>query len=149
MQQEWRHQLLTQPRRQRGGYLLLESMVATFIGALVLMASISLVVTGAAAADSARQNNAAYNAARQVIENMRLRRGAQLVNNTYSDATVFGPVPQLAYLRNAGTPSATVSTWRGSVKMVTVTITWRAGRGGGIARSRTVTSLISPKGISL
>jgi hypothetical protein len=146
-------------RSRRGGYLLLDVMMATCAGVLALLASVSVIMTGAATADAARQNNAAYNAARQVVENMRLRRGAKLTDGDYcasgcanGSVTAFGDVPQLTYLRSAETPTATVATWNNSkvgVKVVTVTVRWRSGRNGGLQKSRTVTALIAPKGVSL
>lgn len=140
-------------RAAAAAFLLLDTMLALSVAVLVMLAACSLVVSGAAAADAARQNNAAYNCARQVIENLRLRRGVSLPNGPYPDATVFGPVPQLAYLRGGtGSPAAasmSVSTWRGSVKQVTVTVTWRAGQDGGRTRSRTTTALVGPKGVAL
>lgn len=143
-------------RRRRGpvaAFLLLDTMLALSVAVLVLLASCSIVVSGAAAADAARQNNAAYNCGRQVIENLRLRRGAAVPNGPYPDATVFGPVPQLAYLRGStGSPAAasmSVTTWRGPVKQVAVTVTWRAGANGGRPRSRTTTALVGPKGVAL
>jgi hypothetical protein len=45
-----------------------------------------------------------------------------------------------------------VGTWNSSkvgVKVVTVTVRWRAGRNSGLQKSRTVTALIAPKGVSL
>jgi Tfp pilus assembly protein PilV len=142
-------------RRPVAAFLLIDTMIALFVATLVMLGACSLVVSGAAAADAARQNNAAYNCGRQVIENLRLRRAERpLADGAYPDVTVFGPVPQLAYLRgdggsNPATASMNVSTWRGSVKQVTVTVTWRAGANAGRVRTRTTTALIGPKGVAL
>jgi len=141
-------------RRGRTAFLLLDTMLALFVAVLSLLAACSLVISGAAATDAARQNNVAYNCGRQVIENLRLRRGAVLANGPYPDVTVFGPVPQLSYLRGGGsgnpvTASMNVSTWNGPVKQVTVTVAWRAGDRGGQVRRRTVTALVGPKGVAL
>jgi Tfp pilus assembly protein PilV len=135
-------------RRRTQGFLLMEAMIAIFVGTLVLISAISLVTAGAVAAEAARQNNIATNCARQILENVRLRRGAMLVNGPYTDATVFGPVPQLTELRG-GSASLTISSWEYSVKSVVITVNWRAGEGGGKAKTRVISALVGPRGVTL
>jgi Tfp pilus assembly protein PilV len=135
-------------RHRKRGYLLVEAMIAVFVGTLVLISTISLVTAGAVAAEAARQNNLAVNGARQILENIRLRRGAMVINGSYADATVFGPAPQIAALRD-GSASLTISTWEYSVKSVVITVKWRAGEGGGKVRTRVVSALVGPRGVAL
>ncbi|MES2459479.1 MAG: hypothetical protein V4671_02770 [Armatimonadota bacterium] len=135
-------------RHRTRGFLLMEAMIAIFVGTLVLVSAISLVTAGAVAAEAARQNNIATNCARQIVENVRLRRGAMLVNNTYTDATVFGPVPQLSELRS-GSASLTITTWQSTIKSVVVTVNWRSGERGGQAKKRVVAALVGARGVSL
>jgi hypothetical protein len=71
-----------------------------------------------------------------------------VVNGSYADATVFGPVPQIAALRG-GSASLTISTWEYSVKSVVITVNWRAGEGGGKAKTRVVSALVGPRGVAL
>lgn len=134
--------------RRHRGYLLLDAMIAIFVGSIVLISVVSMVVAGAVAAEGARQNNLASNCARQILENVRLRRGAVLSDGTYSDASVFGPVPQLASLRG-GSASVKIATWQSSAKTVAITVNWRTGQRGGQTKTRVITGLIGPRGVSL
>jgi hypothetical protein len=135
-------------RHQQRGHLLLDTMVGIFVGSTVLMGTVSLVITGSVAAAGARQNTVATNAARQILENVRMRRSAVLADGTYADATVFGPVPQLAALRG-GSASVRVATWQATIKSVVVTVTWRSGQRGGQTKTQVVTGLIGPRGATL
>jgi type II secretory pathway pseudopilin PulG len=135
------------PRRRNRGFLMLEMTFALAIAVFVILSALSFMISAAAASNVARQNTIAYNAARQVVENVRLYKGAKLANNSYSNVTVFGPVPQLAQL-TGGAASMTIATWRAPIKQVTVNVTWRAGDKGGKARSKTLVALVSPKGVT-
>jgi hypothetical protein len=135
-------------RRNVGAFLLLDALIAIFMGAIVLLSVVNLVIAGAVASESARQNNLAVNGARQILENVRLRRNAVLTDGTYSDATVFGPVPQIASLRN-GSASVKISTVQSTLKSVVISVTWRSGERGGQTKTRVISGLLGPRGASL
>jgi type II secretory pathway pseudopilin PulG len=140
--------LLPRRRRRRShGFLMLEVTFALAIAVFVILSALGFMISAAAASNVARQNTIAYNAARQVVENVRLYKGAKLANNSYPNVTVFGPVPQLAEL-NSGAASMTIAAWRAPIKQVTVTVTWKAGDRGGKPRSKTLVALVSPKGVT-
>jgi Tfp pilus assembly protein PilV len=134
-------------KRQRG-HILLDAMIAVFVGAVVLLGTVGAILSGVATAEAARQNNLACHCARQILENIRLRRGAVVADGDYADATTFGPVPQLARLRD-GSASVRVLAWSAPVKSVIITVRWRAGQGGGAAKTRVLSALIGPKGVAL
>jgi hypothetical protein len=124
------------------------------LGTFVLLSACQMVITTAVSSVSARQNTLAYNAARAVLENIRLYQGTTLANGTYADARSFGPVPQLAALPEAGV-SATIATYRtaptATVKIVTITVRWngtQTTRGSGMRKTRKLTVLVSPKGVT-
>jgi len=169
---------LTPPqcRRRCRGFLLMDAMLALGLATLTILAAASLIVSATSAADAARQNNIAYNAARQVVENLRQDQKARLTNGEYdSNASgtvpfLFGPVPQLARLTRpsdadtaaAGRAHVSISDYyervvsgntttlvlRQPVKVITVTITWRSGARGGTPRKRTLTTLVAPDGVT-
>lgn len=128
--------------------LLLDAMLALIVGVFVILAAYSLTITLTASGNAAKQNNLAYNAARQVIENVRHYKAAPLANNVYPDPTVFGPIPQLAELPGSNA-SVSISTYRKPLKRVSVTITWE-GRGNSksLLKQRTLVTLIGPKGMT-
>ena len=134
-------------RRRCQGFLMLEMTFAMAIAIFVILSALGFMISAAAASNVSRQNTIAYNAARQVVENVRIYKGAKLTSNSYSNVTVFGPVPQLSQL-NEGAASMTIATWRAPIKQVTVTVTWRAGDKGGMPRSKTLVALVSPKGVT-
>jgi type II secretory pathway pseudopilin PulG len=136
------------PRRHRQGFLMLEMTFAMAIAIFVILSALSFMISAAAASNVSRQNTIAYNAARQVVENIRLYKGAKL-NTTATPvaATQYGPVPQLAQLKS-GSATATIVSWRAPIQQVTVTVTWSAGSKGGILRSKTLVALVSPKGVT-
>ena len=134
-------------RKKYAGALLLDLMLAIFVCTFVLISAVSLITTAVAASESSKYNTIAYNAARQAVENLRQYKNAKIVDGTYTDLTAFGPVPQLAELRNP-TSSMTVSTFRKPVKMVTVTVTFQAGTTGQRTVVRRVTGLVSPRGVT-
>ena len=141
----------TGPRSHRPGptgpaFVLLDMMIALAVATLVLLSAFSLVIASVAALNVARQNAVAYNAARQITENVRLYKAAPLANGTYPDVTVFGPVPQLAQL-SGGAASLTIATYRGAVKSVTVSVSWRAGERSK-ARQRAFVTLVAPQGVT-
>jgi hypothetical protein len=127
--------------------MLLETCVALFVAVCISIPVMTLMMTSATATNSARQNTIATNAARQALENVRVYKGGEIANGTYTDATIFGALPQLAELNN-GSASLYISTYSGSsmvstgVKLVSVTVVWTAG-GNGSRRSQTLTTLIT------
>jgi hypothetical protein len=126
---------------------MLEMTFALAIAVFVILSAFAFMISAAAASNVARQNTIAYNAARQVVENVRLYKGAKLANGSYPDVTVVGPVPELSQLTGAGA-SMTIADWRPPIKQVTVMVTWRAGDRGGMSRSKALVALISPKGVT-
>lgn len=58
-------------RRSRRGMTLIEAMIAMAIVAVAMLALVSLIVSSGTVQDDSRQRTIAYNAARDVIENMR------------------------------------------------------------------------------
>lgn len=159
----WPRALLSQhrerpvSRRQRqAGMLLLDAMLAILVGTFVILSAYLLSMTAAVAGAASHQNNQAYQAARQIIENTRLAEGADVVDGTYT-ATIdedgvyqlFGSVQQLSELQD-GAATMTVSTYRDPVKQVSVTVTWKGRTGNNIerTRTRTLTTLFTPHGIA-
>lgn len=136
--------------------MLVDAIIATFFATSILLASISLSMSASAAANVAWQNDLAYGAARQVVENIRHTGAAQVKSESYADATVFGPVPQInpdpkatGTLGPGSQVRATVQDRAGSeAKLLVVTVEWPARRAGtSITRSRTLTTFIAPHGI--
>jgi len=123
------------------------------VTSFVLLATISLLINAAGAADAAKQNTIAYNAARQVVENVRNYRGAPLAPGEYTDVRAFGAVPQLDATATSGMKDAratmSIRMYRNPVKLVTVEVRWRSGERGGVQRSRTLSTLISPNGVAM
>lgn len=133
-------------RRGRTGSLLIDVMIALFVGTLVILSCVALTMASSSAADAARQNNLATNAGRQVLENLRAYKGAGFASGTYADATVFGAVPQLARLGN-GRASVTINTHRDALKHVSVTVRWEAGANR-MPRFQHVATLMGPEGVT-
>ena len=133
----------------------MDAMIATFFSAAILMSCMTLAISSSAAANVAWQNDLAYGAARQVVENIRHAGAAQVPSASYPDATVFGAVPQINQ-----DPTATGSLGPGSVarvvvqdragsqaKLLVVTVEWFSrGVGTTTTKSKTLTTLIAPNG---
>lgn len=137
-----------EPRRFRssGGAFLLDAMIAMFVAISGLLACVSLFTSSFMAANGAQQNALAYNAARQVMENIRSSQGAAVATGTNMDAAAnFGPVPELAQMDH-GSGSVTISNWSSdnTVKCVAVTITWYDGHK---TANFTSSTLIGPNGV--
>jgi type II secretory pathway pseudopilin PulG len=133
--------------RARRGFLLLDTLLALMTAVMLIVYSLSLMMTAASGADAAKQSVIAYNAARQVVENLRLRKGAGLYDGTY-DATVFGPMPQLSLLNGgAATVKISDSGWSGTVKMAQVSVNWHSG-GRSQPKSRTLTAIFTSGGVA-
>ena len=81
-------------RRRCRVAMLVDAMIATFFSAAILMSCMTLAISPSAAASAAWQNDLAYGAARQVVENIRHTGAAQVPSASYPDTTVFGVVPQ-------------------------------------------------------
>ena len=120
------------PRRRWGGFLLLDVLIGLAVTSFVLLATISLLINAAGAADAAKQNTIAYNAARQVVENVRNYRGAPLAPGEYTDVRAFGAVPQLDATATSGMKDAratmSIRMYRNPVKLVTVEVRWAGAR---------------------
>lgn len=135
--------LLRQQQRQKRrlrtgtrGFMLADALIAVVIGALLTLSAVTVLSAASRAANSARQSVVAYNAARQVIENLRVFKASRLIDGTYGPytnrETPFGLVPQLGAVGqsaatrplNAGTVSFTVSTRRNNLRSVRVTVTY-------------------------
>lgn len=125
----------------------MDALIAIFLGTTVFMAILGMLITGIVAAKSAQQNTVACNCARQILENIRLRRNANVPDGTYSDPTVFGSVPQLTQLYNA-TANVAVAT-QGAVKVVNITINWQAPGARAGNKSRVFTGMITARGVAL
>lgn len=134
-------------KRGKRGMLLLDTLLALTVGVFVILAAYSLTITTAASGNAAKQNNLAYNAARQAIENVRQYKGARITDNVYLDPTLFGPIPQLAELPGSS-GTMTISTYRKPVKRVSVTISWQGRGAKSMLKQRTVVTLVAPKGIT-
>jgi Tfp pilus assembly protein PilV len=132
-------------RKRQSGALLLDVMIALLVAVLILLSCVALTMASSSAADAARQNNVATNAGRQILENLRTARRAGLATGIYADASIFGPVPQLARL-SGGRASVTVSPFRGALKQAVITVRWEAG-GNRVPRFQTLTALIGPEGV--
>jgi hypothetical protein len=118
------------------------------VGAAMMLATTAVVIAANSANDAAQQNVTAYNAARQVVENLRTFKSATIKNNTYTDVTVFGAVPQLAQLNNATATLVVSSPKSGSsLKRAIVTINWKAGDRS-LSKSRTLVALFMKNGVA-
>jgi Tfp pilus assembly protein PilV len=137
----------TGKRRARAGFVLLDAIIAIFIGTTVFMAILSMLISGLVAAKAAQQNTVACNCARQILENIRLRRSANVPDGTYSDPAAFGATPQMAQLLDSSA-SVAVRT-QGAVKVVNITVNWRTSSVNGSRKSRVFTGLITARGVAL
>ena len=131
-------------KRRSTGFMLLETCVALFVAVCISIPVMTLMVTSATAVNSARQTTIATNAARQAVENVRVYKGGDIANGTYTNVTVFGALPQLTELSN-GTATMYVSSYSSGVKLVNVTVQWTGG-GNGTRRSQTLTTLVTSGG---
>jgi len=151
-----RRQWIRSQRRRCGGALLVDVLVAFFVVITMLLSMTALLIASRITARLSTENNAAYNAARQVIENIRLYEGGPLATGSYTNAQVLalGTVPQLTNLTNANV-SMTLSRWqdpttaqyRDPVKLVQVTVTWNTLGSIQTTKSRTLSSLVTPNGL--
>ena len=131
-------------RRSKRGFALLDSVIALTVASLLIVYGLSLMMRATSSSDAARQTTIAYNMARQQIENIRTFRGAPLPNRF--EGPLLWDTSLLTHLNN-GSGTLTLSTYRSTVKQVTVKIRWNDG-----ARSRTreiaVTSLVAAGGVT-
>ncbi len=137
-------------KRLQRGAILLDVLIALLMGTLLAFAVCNLMVSASRAGTTARENDVATTALRQIVENIRQYKGAVVVNNTYSDATVFGSVPQLAQMPPGTITNVRVFSYRTTLKQVVATVTWR-GAGTtqtGVLRRRTLTVLLAPRGVT-
>ena len=140
---------------QRGA-VLMDAMIAMFVAVVIILSLLSALISAQVNAQLARENNAAYNSARQIIENIRLYRGASLTPGTYNknDILSLGVVAELNKLVSADV-NVNLSLWRdpvtakqrNDVKLVKVTVSWRALGGTNALKSRTFVSLVTPEGV--
>ncbi len=143
-------------RRRRAGVTLIDGLIATFVMVLLLLGLTSLLMASRVNAKLATENNAAYNAARQVIENVRLHRGVPLAEKDYTEKDVrdLGAVPQIDSLVDPDI-AMNVSPWkdpgattaRKKIKLVKVTVSWQALGGTNARKTRTFVSLVTPNGV--
>jgi len=124
-----------------------DALVALTLGTSVIMATAQLMTSAAVAANSSRETNLAYNAARQALENARLYKGAKLASTAYPDAAVFGPIPQKAQLSDCSV-SMSVADYDPPVKIATVRVTWTSASRMGGKKERTLTALVTPCGVT-
>ncbi|MBC7805947.1 MAG: hypothetical protein H7145_07330 [Akkermansiaceae bacterium] len=137
---------------------MIDGLIATFVVAMLLLGLTSLLIASRVNAKVATENNAAYNAARQVIENVRIYRGVPLSTRDYTKADVLkmGVVPQIGDLANPDI-TMTLSPWQDpntakfldttKIVFIRVTITWSALGGTNVKKRRTFASLVSPDGV--
>jgi len=139
-------------RRGAAGMAILDTLLATSVGAIVILATTALLMAANAANDAAAQDVAAYNAARQIVENLRVMKAAKFNNVSNYNATSFGPVPQLSLLNN-GSATVTIADWKSgsTVKQAFITVNWRtlgSGKTTTMNRSRQLTALFSKNGVA-
>lgn len=128
--------------------MLLDAMLAFTLGTILCLASFSVLMGSASANNAFSQNVLAYNAARQVVENLRGYRSFTnnpISNGTYN-GTQFGPVPQIAQM-NGGATSVTISTSKAYLRQAVVTVTWTSGRPA-ITHTRRLVALFAPGGVT-
>ena len=137
-----------QKKRQRG-VVLFDAMMSLFIGTAVIIAGISLALAATRTAEAARQSNLGYGAARQILENMRGGDVSKIVLGKNLSVTPYGLVPQLSELPSAtATVSVAVVSDSGLVtyaKNVTAIVAWHPA--GGVTKTRTMSTRISPNGV--
>lgn len=144
--------------------MLLDVLIAMVFGTVVMIAVLAISMTAHTAGYAARENNIAYSAARQVMENIRAVYGASITAAATPPATpqyttdntspstnppnILGPVPQLLDLPKGAAASATVVQRTNTYsKYVIVTVTWQPS-GGGPNRSKTLSTLMTPGGVT-
>jgi hypothetical protein len=133
-------------RRGKTAMAMVDAVIAVAVGAAMILAVTAVLIAANSANDVAQQNITAYNAARQVVENLRTFKGAAMAKTansgaTYVDATSYGPVPQLTQLSN-GTVQVRILAPRtgSSLRQAVIKVTWTAGdrrRGQGAVSSKT------------
>lgn len=124
-------------------------MLAIVIASMGTIACLSLSIASNMSRQAAVENNVAYNAARQILENTRLYKGGLLANGPYTQTNILslGEVPQLNSLVNPSV-SMTVSTWRTRVKYVKVTVSWTSNSTNYVKKSQVLVGLVTSKGLA-
>lgn len=139
----------SQPIRRRSLYggVLVDTLLAIFIATIGTLACLSLTMASNVAQQSAVENNTAYNAARQILENTRVYKGALLSNGSYNQADILalGSVPQLASLTDPSV-SMSIANWRTRVKQVKVTVSWTTNSATHMQKSQVLVGLLTAKG---
>lgn len=77
-------------RRSRDGMTLIEAMIAMVVIAVALLAMLSLIMSAGVVQDDSRERTLAYNAARQIIEDMRAKQYASQVYDAYKSGGSVG-----------------------------------------------------------
>ena len=126
---------------------MLDVLVAFACAVVVMGVVVVSALTAIGAEGRAQENLLASQCARQVVENVRLVKGAKVAVGTYTDATNLGPIPQLARL-NASHASVNVSTYSGDSLQLVITLDWRS-RVSRATRTTTFTAVVAPDGASL
>lgn len=129
------------------GTSILEVLFALAAATVICSVVVYGTLTGIRSEARAQENILAVQCARQVIENVRYVKNANVATGTYSNATSLGPVPQLSQLKN-GTVAADVSTYSGTTLQVVVTVTWQSKMSHS-NRSTIVSAFVAPNGVSL
>jgi hypothetical protein len=132
--------------RCRNGFAMIDAMIGMMLAIFTIVSMVPLLIAVIGSADIGSQNLQAYTATRQIIENIRFCRVSTFPSGVYS-AEAFGPVPQLAQMKN---PSTTVqlTTLASGTRRVYVRILWRAGVRGGSTRSFEAVSLLANRGVT-
>jgi hypothetical protein len=134
---------------------MIDTIIAMAVGVVLILSTTAVLIAANSANDAAAQNAIAYNAARQVVENLRIRKAAVIKTTTgYVDATTYGPVPQLDKLTNA-TANVQITNPRGILIQADVKVTWTAGdrrnanlSGAVSQRTRILTALFAKNGVA-
>jgi len=130
---------------RRGGYALLDAMMAVLITSIVGTVACGLLLATSLSNNLASDYSTALSAAREEVEILRTRRPFLMSNCT--GAPFVGSVPQLNDLPSgAGTLSIADYPGVSGLKQITITVSWRA-RPSNSARSVVLTTLCAAEGL--
>ena len=132
-------------RGGRGGYGLLDAMLAILIASMAGVVACGMLLAASLANKSASDYSTALSVAREEVEILRTRRPFLMSNCT--SAPFVGSVPQLNDL-TSGTGTLSIADYPGvsGLKQITITVSWRA-RPSNSARSFTLTTLSAAAGL--
>lgn len=109
-------------KRQRG-FTISDILIGITISIALILLSLQLLIDAYQVETSTREAVIASNSARQVVENMRGLKQAQPLLGISLDAKVFGAIPQLPALRDAGA-RVVINPNMGGTRKVVVTVNW-------------------------